>query len=191
MTGSMRYTHPPMTSGMNDLKKANTRAWRRYAPAFVLALCVAMVGVGVWLFMITTRRRNGHDAVDPATMQNIRDGDHHRAVTAGIESGQFDRAFIMFHAAWCHNCHAAMRTFDELHASASASGDSKGTVFCTVDIDQCSEVTEAYGVDSVPFFVVLDKLHNTPTSATRLAQHPGQGGFKDQIRDILGCQESS
>jgi len=58
---------------------------------------------------------------------------------------------LRFTAKWCKPCQNIAPRFQEL----AASGKFSGTEFLTVDIDRAMDVAAAYGVKSVPTFVLL------------------------------------
>lgn len=57
---------------------------------------------------------------------------------------------IDFTASWCGPCKRIAPLFEQLSNSVS------NVTFCKVDVDDASEISDEYGVSSMPTFVFLD-----------------------------------
>lgn len=74
-----------------------------------------------------------------------------------IDSTKSAIKVLDFSASWCGPCKKIKPDFDALAARLAPEG---AVVFAVLDVDECEDLSEAYGVESLPSFVVLDAAGN-------------------------------
>ncbi|KAL4885495.1 PITH domain-containing protein [Aspergillus karnatakaensis] len=65
-----------------------------------------------------------------------------------------------FHAQWCGPCHAIAPVYEQL---ASQLSRPNRITFTKIDVDQCQDIAQAYGVRAMPTFIVFERGRVTNT----------------------------
>jgi len=66
-----------------------------------------------------------------------------------LSSAEDKLTVIDFHATWCGPCHAIAPKFESL------SKEYQQVVFCKCDVDDASDVAQAYNVSAMPTFIFV------------------------------------
>jgi thioredoxin 1 len=82
---------------------------------------------------------------------------------------------VDFWAAWCAPCRRVGPIFEEL------AEELKGTMrFCKVNVDECGDIAQAYGIQSIPTFVVF----KNGVEVHRLIGGRDKASMKDELSKL-------
>eukprot|EP00088_Acartia_fossae_P058177 TRINITY_DN67_c0_g1_i1.p2 TRINITY_DN67_c0_g1~~TRINITY_DN67_c0_g1_i1.p2 ORF type:complete len:106 (-),score=46.97 TRINITY_DN67_c0_g1_i1:50-367(-) len=79
-------------------------------------------------------------------VQKIKDGDD---LKAALKAAGTKLVVIDFFATWCGPCVFISPHLDEMDKN------NENVVFLKVDVDECGEVAEEYGVQAMPTFILM------------------------------------
>lgn len=96
----------------------------------------------------TSSEDNANESLDVNQVAILEDEDKLPAILESANS-----VILEFSASWCKNCKKASPLMKQLVSGQPTGG--KGVLVVDVDIDDCPEVAEEYGVSSIPRFIAI------------------------------------